>query len=91
MPTPKGEVEGNLAGDLQAHTQEEVEKDLARGISMPTPRGGGSIPSCTEADPIWLLLRALCILLECILVVTNFIQTRMHSSGMCITDSVRRG
>ena len=33
-------------------------------------QGGVCIPACTEADsPQWLLLRAVCILLECILVI----------------------
>ena len=60
-----------------AHPKGEVEGGLARGVSRPTPRGEGlqahtqgSIPACTEADPPpqWLLLRAVRILLECILV-----------------------
>ena len=37
-----------LAG-FQAHTQGEVEGDLAGEVSRPTPRG--AIPACTEADP----------------------------------------
>ena len=55
-------------------------RGLARGVSRPTPRGGGlqvhtqgCIPACTEADTYppcrWLLLRAVRILLQCILVV----------------------
>ena len=43
----------------------EVEGDLAGGVSRPTP--GGSAPG-GDAPPGWLLLRAVCILLECILV-----------------------
>ena len=40
-PTPKREVEGDLArwGGLQAHTRGEVEGDLAGGSSGPHPRG----------------------------------------------------
>ena len=44
----RGGIPACLAG-FQAHTQREVEGDLARGVSRPTPRG--SIPACTEADP----------------------------------------
>ena len=65
-PTPRGKLRGLVCG----------------GVSRPTPgglQGGlqvhtqGCIPACTEADTHppcrWLLLRAVCILLECILVV----------------------
>ena len=51
---------------LQAHTQ--------GGVSRPTPREGvEGIPACTEADTPsrWLLLWAVCILLECILILTQ--------------------
>ena len=72
-PTPRGKVEGSHQGGspvphpggvLQAHTW--------GGVSRPTPRGV-CIPACTEADTPpppsrWLLLRAVRILLECILV-----------------------
>ena len=42
-----GEVEGGSGqgGCFQAHTQGEVEGDLARGVSRPTPKG--------EAEGIW--------------------------------------
>ena len=51
-PHPGGKLRGLAEGGLQAHT---------RGVC---------IPACTEADPPggWLLLRVVCILLECILV-----------------------
>ena len=107
-PTPKGEVEGDLArlglqaytqgkveGDLvQVHTQMEVEWDLARGCllpvgcacslgGVPVPREGGGACSRGEVpaargclprgtSPRWLQLRAVHILLECILVQTCF-------------------
>ena len=61
-PTPSRKVEGFGQGGLQAHTRE---------VSRPTPEGV-YIPACTEADPSpsrRLLLRAVRILLECILVV----------------------
>ena len=56
-PTPKGEVEGSGLG-------------LGRsgGVSRPTP--GGS-PGKQPPTSRWLLLRAVCILLECILVSVN--------------------
>ena len=58
--TPKGGLQAHTRGGLQAHTQ---------GVS-PGPHLGGCIPACTEADPPSrrLLLRAVRILLECILV-----------------------
>ena len=40
-PTPRGEVEGDLArGFSRPTTKGEVEGDLAWGVSRPTPRGG---------------------------------------------------
>ena len=55
----QGGVKGSGRGGFQVHTW---------GVSRPTPRGV-CIPACTEADPLQrLLLRAVCILLECILV-----------------------
>ena len=82
-PTPRGELEGSgLWGGLQAHTQGEVEgSGLWEGSPGPHQGGGGGlqvhtqgcIPACTEADTHppcrWLLLRAVRILLQCILVV----------------------
>ena len=71
-PTPEGSLRGLAGGGgFQVHTW---------GGSRPTlgGRGGGlqahtqgCIPACTEADPLsWrLLLRVVCILLECILVL----------------------
>ena len=54
-------------GCLQAHTK-------GWGLQTPT-QGVGGIPACTEADtPLpsrWLLLWAVCILLECILILTQ--------------------
>ena len=65
-PTPKGEVEGSSRGGLQAHTW--------GGLQAHTQ--GGRIPACTEADPPQrLLLRAVRILLECILVT----KIRLHT------------
>ena len=76
-PTPRGEVkESSLGGSPGLHL----------GVSMPTPRGGlqghaqgegVGIPACTEADPPAsrrLLLRAVRILLECILVLLGDVQ-----------------
>ena len=79
-PTPKGEVEGDLAGGVSRPTPKgEVEGDLAGGVSRPTPRGrvpalgGCLVPGWWCGDPPrWLLLRAVRILLECILVVSIF-------------------
>ena len=67
-------------GGLQAHTQGEVEGDLTRGVSRPTPRGVCSRGVCSRGGvsgprgvcgdpPGWLLLQAVSILLECILVL----------------------
>ena len=36
---PGGKLRGIWSGGLQAHTQGEVEGDLARGVSRPTPKG----------------------------------------------------
>ena len=39
-PTPRGEVEGNLAGGVSRPTSKgEVEGDQAGGVSRPTPKG----------------------------------------------------
>ena len=39
-PTPRGEVEGDLARGVSRPTPKgEVERDLARGVSRPTPKG----------------------------------------------------
>ena len=72
-PTPRGEVEGSGWGGLQSHTWGEAPglhhgglQAHTWGVSRPTP--GGCIPACTEADPPWLLLWAVRILLECFLV-----------------------
>ena len=67
-PHPGGRLRGLAGGVLQAHMQGEVE-GWAGGVSRPTARG--CTPACTEADTPpsrWLLLRAVRILLECILV-----------------------
>ena len=60
-PTPRVEVEGSGWVWLQAHP----------GGGSPGPGLEGCIPACTEADPPsrQLLLRAVRILLECILVL----------------------
>ena len=64
---------GGGVGGLKAHTQGVGWGVWPRGRGSPGPHwGGGCIPACTEADtPIsrWLLLRAVRILLECILVL----------------------
>ena len=86
-PTPRGEVEGSaLGGSPGPHPGGKL-RDLAWGVSRPTPGGEGcspgphlgGIPACTEADtlpPTQLLLQAVCILLKCILVTTYFYRSR---------------
>ena len=56
-----GEVEESGLGGLHSHTRGDLQAHT----------WGGCIPACTEADPPtwWLLLRAVRILLECILVL----------------------
>ena len=71
-PTAKGEIEGD---QIQAHTQGKIEGNQIQahtqgGNSRPTPKGeirGGSGPDPLP-PPRRLLLRAVRILLECILV-----------------------
>ena len=79
-PTPKGDVEGDLAGGVSRPTPKgEVEGDLVWGFSRPTPGGvacswgsllpgSGSAEGGVETPPGRLLLRVVRILLECILV-----------------------
>ena len=66
-PTPKGEVEGDMAkgGSLGPH-QGGV---CSRGVpsSRESAPGGCLVPGCVR-PPRWLLLRVVCILLKCILV-----------------------
>ena len=52
-PTPRGEVEGDLArGGLQAHTEGGSWGDLARvGVSRPIPRGGLSQHALRQTPP----------------------------------------
>ena len=80
-PTPKEEVEGSGSGGLQAHTRGGLQAHT-RGVCRPTPGGGsagphpegrGCITACTEADtpPSRRLLRAVRILMECILVLCH--------------------
>ena len=68
-----GGIPACLAG-LQAHTHGGawgvwwgggVSRSIPGWVSSPTP---GGIPTCTEADPRWLLPWVVCILPECILV-----------------------
>ena len=76
-PTPRGELEGLAGGSSGLYLGGGKLRSLAWGVSRPTPWGisrptpWGCIPACTEADPPprWLLLRAVRILLECILVL----------------------
>ena len=70
----RGGIPACLAG-FQAHTQGEVEGDLARGVSRPTPGGspyphpGGLSQHALRRTPLRQLpLRVVRILLECILV-----------------------
>ena len=67
-PHPGGSPGPHLGG-LQAHTQGGCLQAHTQGVSRSTPTGG--IPACTEADTPSrrLLLRAVRILLECILVL----------------------
>ena len=78
----RGEVEGSGQGGSPGPHPRGKLRGLAWGVSRPTPGGlqahtwgglhtqGVCIPACTEADiPQWLLLQAVCILLECILVL----------------------
>ena len=70
-PTPRGEVEGSgWGGSPGPHLGGSPGPHL--GGSSPGLHLGG-IPECTEAPSPrrWLLLRAVCILLECILVSLN--------------------
>ena len=74
-PTPKGEIEGD---QIQAHTQGgnsggsdpgRHPRGKFRGIrSRPTSKGVIQGDQDQPPSPEWLLLRAVCILLECILV-----------------------
>ena len=75
-PTPRGEVQGSGQGGLQAHTWGGPGPH-PRGVSRPTPRGclqahtwgGVSQHALRQTPPSRrLLLRAVRILLECILV-----------------------
>ena len=71
----------------------EVEGSGLGGSPGPHPGMGGlqahtwgGIPACTEADtPQWLLLRAVHILLECILVVCGI---QMYSQQTCIYNKL---
>ena len=67
-PTPRGEVEGSGPGGSPGPHQGRSPGPHWRG--SPGPHRGGGIPAWTEADPPGrrLLLRAVRILLECILV-----------------------
>ena len=71
-PTPRGRLWG-LAGVGFSPTPGGVSRPTPGGCPGPHPGGSGPwgcIPACTEADPpsIRLLLRAVRILMECILV-----------------------
>ena len=63
-PTPKGEIQGD---QIQAHTQGEIQGDQVHA-NIQVGNSGGSGPD----PPRWLLLRAVRILLECILVLKIF-------------------
>ena len=97
-PTPKGEVEGDLAGGGAC----------SRGVGVPAKGGvpalgvaapGGACSGGCGTPPLWLLLRAVCILLECILVLACvrqrkeeiLIEIRISFShaGFCISISWR--
>ena len=68
-PTARGEVDGSGRGGVSRPTAMGEVEGSGGGVSRPTP--GRCIPACTEADPtsaLLLLLRAVRILLECILV-----------------------
>ena len=74
-PHPREKLRGIWPGGLQAHTQGGSPDPHLGGLQAHTGRGfsgphlEGSIPACTEADtPRRLLLRAVRILLVCILV-----------------------
>ena len=78
-PTPRGEVEGS-----------------GRGVSPGPYPGGGCIPACNEADtPLSrrLLLRAVLILLECILVLVCYPFTHEDGAGYvareCTASAIR--
>ena len=75
-PTPGGGGVRGLARGVSRSTPEGSTGPHLGGLQThncggsPGPHSGGCIPACTEADPPnwWLLLWAVCILLECILV-----------------------
>ena len=71
-PTPRGEVEGSGQGGSPGPHPRGKLRGLVWPGGSPGPHvGGGCIPACAEADPLprrLLLLRAVRILLECILV-----------------------
>ena len=71
-PHPVGKLRGIWVGGLQAHTQGGswgYLRSTPRGVSRPTPVGCLSQHALRQnPPPRWLLLRAVRILLECILV-----------------------
>ena len=74
MPTTKGEVEGDLAwGSPGPHPRGKLRGIWPGGSPGPQPgmvcsKGGCLLCGDVEISPWWLLLRAVRILLECILV-----------------------
>ena len=71
-PHPGRKLRGSGWGGLEAHTLGVRGRRSGWGVSRAPgvlqAHTWGSIPACTEADPPTLLLRPVCILLECILV-----------------------
>ena len=78
-PTPRGDVEGSKG----QHPGGMLRGMAGRGLQAYTRGGGGCISVCTEADnppaSRQLLLRAVRILLECILVIYVSTLTRDKS------------
>ena len=69
-PTPRGNLQAHTWGGLQAHTQGEgfQTQTWGGGLSRPTPGGISQHALRQTMPPRRLLLRAVRILLECILV-----------------------
>ena len=73
-PTPRRKLRGLARGGLQAHTW---------GIGVSPAHTQGVYPSIHWGRTPWWLLRAVCILLECVLVSQASVILSMGGGGMC--------
>ena len=101
-PSPGGSPGLHAGGELRGLAW-GVSRPTPSGVSRPTPRREVCIPACTEADTPHpsrrLLLRVVCILLECILVYSSilfiqpyvFLRNCLFSvcSAICASVSLR--